>query len=100
MLGFVIGDNDMITGFRLVGVAGAEVSTVEEARQALSKALTRKDAAVIILSEEFAVQMCSDIDKARSEHLTPLILEIQGSKGPSDETRMSDLITKTLGIKI
>ena len=39
MLGYVIGDSDMITGFKLVGVEGAEVNSVDEARQALNKAL-------------------------------------------------------------
>jgi len=100
MLGFVIGDYDMITGFRLVGISGTEVASVEEARQALSQALKRKDVAVIMLSEEFSTQMHMEIDKARSESVTPLILEIPGSKGSSSETRMSDLISKTLGVKI
>ena len=31
MLGYVIGDSDMITGFRLVGVEGVEVTSVDEA---------------------------------------------------------------------
>ncbi len=34
MIGYVIGDSDMITGFRLVGVEGVEVSTNNEALQA------------------------------------------------------------------
>ena len=37
MLGYVIGDSDMITGFRLVGLEGVEVNSVDEARQALEK---------------------------------------------------------------
>ena len=53
MLGYVIGDSDMITGFRLVGVEGAEVASVDEAKQALNKALSRNDLAIIIISEEF-----------------------------------------------
>ena len=53
MIGFVIGDSDMITGFRLVGVEGVEASTVDEARQALNKAFTRNDIGVIIISESF-----------------------------------------------
>ena len=54
MIGYVIGDNDMITGFRLVGVEGTEVSTDEEAIQALHKTLARSDIGVIIISESFA----------------------------------------------
>jgi vacuolar-type H+-ATPase subunit F/Vma7 len=100
MLGFVIGDNNMITGFRLVGLEGLEVTSVEEARFALSKALTRKDIAIIIVSEEFSTQLRKDIDKIRQENITPLILEVPGRKGPSGEIKMSDLISKTLGIRV
>ena len=53
MIGYVIGDSDMITGFRLVGVEGAEASPHDEAKQALSKALARSDIGVIIISEAF-----------------------------------------------
>ena len=65
MLGYVIGDSDMITGFRLVGLEGAEVNSVDEAQQALDKALVRNDLAIIIISEEFSVQpqMHEDIEK-------------------------------------
>jgi V/A-type H+/Na+-transporting ATPase subunit F len=100
MLGFVIGDNEMVTGFRLVGVEGTEVTSAEEARQALTKALARKDLAVIIISEEFSTQIRDDINKTRLEKLTPLVLEVPGRTGPRAETKMSDLIDKTLGIRI
>ena len=97
--GFAIGDHDMITGFRLVGVAGAEVSTVAEARIALSKVLSNPDAALIIVSEEFSNEMRDEIEKLRQNRITPLIVEIPGSKGSNRKTRMTDLIRRSLGIK-
>jgi vacuolar-type H+-ATPase subunit F/Vma7 len=100
MLGFVIGDNDMIAGFRLVGVEGTEVVSIEDAQLAFKIALSRKDIAIILISEEFSVQMRSEIEKIRSEQIAPIILEIPGRKGSSGEIRMSDLVSKTLGIKI
>jgi V/A-type H+-transporting ATPase subunit F len=100
MYGIVIGDRDMITGFRLVGVDGVEVTTVENARLALSKAVANVDLAIIIISEEFSTKMRDEIDKLRLSRVAPLIVEIPGRLGPSGEIRMSDLITKTLGIKI
>ena len=100
MHGFVIGDRDMITGFRLVGVDGVEVTTVDEARLALSKALANVDLAVIIISEEFSTKIRDEIDKLRLGRVAPLIVEIPGAGGPSGEIRMSNLITKTLGTKI
>lgn len=102
MLGYVIGDTDMVTGFRLVGVEGAEVGSADEAMQALEKALARNDLAVLIISEEFSVQpqMRERIEKIRLERKEPLVVEVPGSKGKPSETRMSDLISKTLGVRI
>ena len=54
MLGYVIGDADMVTGFALIGVEGVEVTSPKEANQALEKALERGGLAIIIVSEEFS----------------------------------------------
>jgi V/A-type H+-transporting ATPase subunit F len=102
MLGYVIGDSDMITGFRLVGVEGIEVTSADEAWQALNKALARSDLAIIIISEEYSTQpqLHETIDKVRRERRNPLIVEIPGSRGKPSEIRMSDLISKTLGVRM
>lgn len=102
MLGYVIGDADMVTGFRLVGLQGVEAASADEANQALDKALSRNDLAVLIISEEFSTepQIHERIEKIRHEQREPLIVEVPGSKGKSSETRMSDLISKTLGVRI
>jgi V/A-type H+-transporting ATPase subunit F len=102
MLGYVIGDSDMITGFRFVGVEGVEVTSPDEASQALNTALGRNDLAIIIISEEFSnqTQLHEIIDQVRLERRNPLIVEIPGSRGKPSETRMSDLISKTLGVRL
>jgi V/A-type H+-transporting ATPase subunit F len=100
MLGFVIGDNDMITGFRLVGLEGTEVVNVEEAQRALRKAVSRNDLAIVLISEEFSVQMRLEIEMIRSQQIAPIIVEIPGRKGSSEKFRMADLVSKTLGLKI
>ncbi len=102
MLGYVIGDSDMVTGFRLVGIDGVEVTSADETVQALNKALARSDLAVIIISEEYSnkPQLHQTIDQVRRERRSPLIVEIPGSKGKPTEIRMSDLISKTLGVRL
>jgi vacuolar-type H+-ATPase subunit F/Vma7 len=102
MLAYIIGDSDMITGFRLVGVEGAEANSVDEARQALNNALGRTDLAIIIISEEFSTQpqMHEAIEKIRRERKNTLIVEMPGSKGKPSQVHMSDLISKTLGVRI
>jgi vacuolar-type H+-ATPase subunit F/Vma7 len=102
MIGYVIGDSDMITGFRLVGVEGIEVSTSDEAREALHKALARSDVGIIIVSEAFsnAPALREEVDKIRQEHVTPLIVEIPGSKGEPNKIQLSAMVSKILGIKM
>jgi vacuolar-type H+-ATPase subunit F/Vma7 len=102
MIGYVIGDSDMITGFRLVGVEGVEVVTVEEARQALQRALTKSDVAIIIISQAYSTDpiMRDQVDKVRQERASPLIVELPGSRGPSQNVPISNTISKILGIKI
>ena len=102
MLGFVIGDGDMVTGFRLVGVEGTEVTSAEEAREAFEKALARSDLAIVIISEEFSAQpqLREAIETVRRERISPLIVEVPASRGKPSEIRMSDLISKTLGVRM
>jgi len=102
MLGYVIGDADMVTGFRLVGIEGVEATSIDEAGQAFDKALARNDLAIVIVSEEFSVQpqLHERIEKVRRERKEPLIVEVPGSTGKPSETRMSDLVSKTLGVRI
>ena len=102
MIGYVIGDSDMITGFRLVGVEGVEVSTDNEALQALHTALAQSDIGIIIISEAFSnnPSMREEVDKLRQERVTPLIVEIPGSKGEPNKIQLSDMVSKILGIKM
>jgi vacuolar-type H+-ATPase subunit F/Vma7 len=100
LLGFVIGDSNMVTGFRLVGVKGVEVTSVIEARENLQKALAGDDVALIIVSQQFSTQMQDDIVRVRASRVSPIILELPGAVGPSIEIKLSDLISKTLGIAV
>ena len=44
--------------------------------------------------------MRQEVEKLRQERVTPLIVEIPGSKGPTNKTQLSDIVSKILGIKI
>ncbi len=102
MLGYVIGDEDMVTGFKLVGIDGIEVDSVNETVRALDKALSRNDLSIIILSEEFSTDphLQATIEKVRSQRKETLIVELPGSRGKPAEIKMSDLISKILGVRI
>jgi len=100
MYALVIGDCDMVTGFRLVGIKGVVVSTVDEARRTLSKAVESVDVALIIISEDFSTKMRDSIDKLRLNRIAPLIVELPGRLGPSSAIDMSSIVRKAIGVKV
>jgi V/A-type H+/Na+-transporting ATPase subunit F len=102
MIGYVIGDSDMVTGFSLVGVEGIEATSVDEAREALNKVITRNDIGIIIISESFLTNLPlrAEIDKMRQERITPLIVALPGSMEQPHQTQLSSVITKILGVKV
>jgi len=51
---FVIGDEDAVLGFGLVGVQGQAASTPEEAQRAFGLALQDKEVGIVIITERAA----------------------------------------------
>jgi V/A-type H+-transporting ATPase subunit F len=100
MYALVIGDRDIVTGFRLVGVNGIVVSSVDETWRALSKAVESVDVALIIISEEFSAKMRDNIDKLRLSRIAPLIVEVPGRLGPSGAIDMSDIVREAIGVRV
>ncbi len=92
----------MVTGFRLVGVEGKEVNSVDEATQILEEVLKRNDLAVIVISQAYSTQpkLSQEINRVRLERRTPLIVEIPESKGEAVETNLSDAVNQILGFKL
>jgi vacuolar-type H+-ATPase subunit F/Vma7 len=64
--------------------------------------LRRSDVAIIILSNEFTSDdsVRGEIDRIRQEHVTPLIVEVNASKGAATQKTLSETISKILGIKL
>jgi V/A-type H+-transporting ATPase subunit F len=100
MHALVIGDFDMVTGFRLAGIKGVVVSTVDEARHTLSKAVEDIDLALVIISEDFSIKMRENIDELRLNRIAPLIIELPGRSGPSGIIDMSSIVNKAIGVKV
>jgi V/A-type H+-transporting ATPase subunit F len=96
----VIGDYDMVTGFRLVGIKGVVVSTVDEARHTLSKTVEDIDVSLIIISEDFSTKIRNTVDELRLNRIAPLIIELPGRLGPSGAIDMSTILRKAIGVKV
>ena len=98
---FIIGDEDAVLGFELVGVPGIPVSSAEEAETAFNKALSEKDTGIIIITEEAASMIRSRVDRYMFSETFPLIVEIPGSddKGRSGKD-LRTMVNQAIGIKL
>ena len=96
---YVIGDEDTVVGFQMAGVQGTVVESEKEAAEALEDAEERKDA-VLIIADQVAEWLREDIDRIRYGAERPLIVEVPGPEGPSEETpSLFRLIREAVGIK-
>lgn len=98
---FVIGAEDTVLGFQMVGVSGVVVSGADEAAQVFRQALTEKDIGVILLTEDVANLMRETVNEYIFSHEFPLICEIPGPAG-RDPSRIAlkELAMKAMGINL
>ena len=75
----VIGDKDSVLAFKALGVEVYTVIDGEEAADTINT-LAKEDVGVIFITEKFAQEIPSTIDKYRDQ-MTPAIILIPGNKG-------------------
>lgn len=75
----VIGDKDSVLAFKALGVEVYTVIDGDEAADTI-KTLAKEDVGVIFITEKFASEIPSTIDKYRDQ-MTPAIILIPGNKG-------------------
>jgi V/A-type H+-transporting ATPase subunit F len=98
---FVIGDRQTVLGFRLVGIEGAVASEREDALDALSAAVARKDVGIVLITEAIASKMRDEVDARLYGMGFPLVLEIPDASGPSPQRpKIEDVVRKAIGISI
>ena len=75
----VLGDKDSVLGFKALGLDVFPAEDVEEARRTLHQ-LAKENYAVIYLTEQYAAQMQSEVDRYK-DALTPAVILIPGKSG-------------------
>lgn len=98
---YVIGDEDAVLGFGMVGVRGSQVSNEAEASGAFDAALGDKDTGIIIITEQAADFIRPRVDQYVFTRQFPLIVEIPGRTGRSpDKPGLRDMVNAAIGIKL
>ena len=98
---FVIGDEDTVLGFGLVGVKGLIVHNAEEAKGAFQKALSEDNTGIIIITEQIADMIRHLVDKYLFTERFPLIVEIPDREGRLEgRPGIREMVNEAMGIKL
>ena len=97
----IIGHQDAVRGFALVGVHGTIATTAETFNQALDDALNKKDIGIILITDDVAALARQRVDHLAAHSTIPLVVEIPGPAGPqADQPTLSEVIRRTTGVRI
>jgi V/A-type H+-transporting ATPase subunit F len=97
----VIGDEDTVLGFGIVGVSGRVAANAEEASSAFQAILEDKETCIIIITESVADMIRPVVEKYLLTERFPLIVEIPDRNGPKpDRPGIKEMVNSSIGIKI
>lgn len=97
---FVIGDEDTVLGFSLVGVFGMQATNAEQARQAWNKALEDRANGIIIITDVVANMIRPTVDRYLFSESFPLVVEIPSSRGEESHTDLRTLVNQAIGVSL
>ena len=96
----VIGNQESVLGFSLVGVNGKTVTTAAETNQALDEALASVDAGIVLVTEDVASLIETRMDQLKLRSTVPLVVEIPGPQGVgADRPSLNEVVLRAIGVK-
>jgi len=97
----IIGDEDAVLGFGMVGVSGKVAANADEARRAFQAILEDKETGIIIITERVADMIRSIVDKYLFTESFPLIVEIPDRGGSrSGRAGIRETVNTAIGLKL
>ncbi|HPS54542.1 MAG TPA: V-type ATP synthase subunit F [Sedimentisphaerales bacterium] len=97
----IIGDEETVLGFGIVGVSGKTATTPDEASRAFQSAIEDKQTGIVIVTEHVADMMRPIVDRYLFTDSFPLVVEIPDRHGSkSDRPGIKELVNTAIGIKL
>ncbi|MBN1646981.1 MAG: V-type ATP synthase subunit F [Spirochaetales bacterium] len=98
---FIIGDEDAVLGFGMVGVRGQTVNNQQEAGDAFRKVLEDKETGIVIITERIADLIRDLVDKYVFTRQFPLILEIPDRMGRMEgKPGLREMVNGAIGVNL
>jgi len=97
----IIGDEDTVLGFGMVGVSGKVAENANEAERAFQAILEDKEIGIVIVTERIADMIRPIVDKYLFTVSFPLIVEIPDRKGPKPgRPGIKEMVNTAIGLKL
>ena len=97
----IIGDEDTVLGFGMVGVTGKVASDTEGAKRAFSAIIEDKETSIIIITERVADMIRPIVDKYLFTESFPLIVEIPDRGGTKPgRPGIREMVNAAIGLKL
>ena len=98
---FVMGDEDTVLGFGLVGVDGEVVSAEDEAREVFARVIRNREIGVVIITERTADMIRETVDRYVFTEDFPLILEVPDRQGRiPGRPSLREVANRAIGISV
>ncbi len=98
---YIIGDEDSVLGFNLIGVSGKAVENVDEARESFHKMIDGNSIKILLITERVAELLQQEIDEHRAKMAFPIVVEIPDMGGPIPTRKsIADIVRSAIGIEL
>ncbi|WP_320127386.1 V-type ATP synthase subunit F [uncultured Sphaerochaeta sp.] len=97
---FVIGDEETVLGFSLVGVFGMQATNAEQAQRSWDKALEDPENGIIIITENVADMIRPVVDRYLFSESFPLVVEIPQAHSDGKQKDLRALVNQAIGVSL
>jgi len=98
---FIIGNQEAVLGFSLVGVSGKAVASAPEVNEALDAALSNADNGIVLITDDVARLVQARMDQLKLRSTVPLVVEIPGPQGvAADQPSLNEIVLRAIGVKL
>jgi V/A-type H+/Na+-transporting ATPase subunit F len=97
---FVIGNEDCVLGFALVGVAGQAVYDKAEAERVLDACLADKSIVLLLMTSDVAQWTRERVDILKVNTTLPLVVEIPGEGEQIGALSLKEYVQRAIGLSL
>ena len=95
---FVLGNEDAVLGFSLVGLEGFSTEDPATALQKLEEVAARPEVGLILITAGLASRLEKRLLEMEQNTAAPIVLQVPAPGEPLDRTPIPDLVRRALGV--